>query len=145
MAETKPPMVRRVDAAQATLERFRDKSFKWGTRDCSRLVAHHLRLMGYKVKLPPAGSYGSLRGAKRALTAAGHETPTAAIDAFGFERIPPASAVAGDVIEWPSENELSALGIALGNGRMVAFHPEAAGATVLQPNQYITAWRVHPI
>lgn len=137
-------LLRRVEVAQGTLDRFRDKPFQWGTRDCSRMVAAHLRAMGYKVKLPPAGSYRSLRGATRALAAAGFGTVGEALDALGLLRIPPAAALPGDIIEWPSENHLAALGIAVGNGRMVGFHPDARGATVLQPVEFVSAWRVEP-
>jgi hypothetical protein len=139
------PMVRRRDAAQATLDKFKDKPFKWGVRDCSRMVAFHLRQLGYKVKLPPSGSYGTLLGAKRALKAAGFATVPEAIDAIGLERIAPAFATTGDLMEWPSENELAALGVVLGNGRMVAYHPNAAGAVVLQPIECIGAWRAVPL
>jgi hypothetical protein len=137
-------MIRRRDAAQATLDAFADKPFQWGTRDCSRLVAFHLRKLGYKVRLPASGSYRSLHGALKALKATGHATLGDALDALGLERIAPAAALVGDVMEWPSENDLAALGVALGNGRMVAYHPDAAGATTLQPVELIAAWRAAP-
>ena len=139
------PLMRRRDAAQSTLEKFRDKPFKWGVRDCSRLVAHHVRLLGYKVKLPASGSYGTMLGASRALTKAGFTSVGAALDALELARIAPAEAIVGDIIEWPSENSLAALGIALGNGRMVAYHPDAQGAAVLQPVEFLAAWRCAPL
>lgn len=135
-------MVRRRDAAQATLDKFQGQPFKWGVRDCARLAAFHLRLMGYQVKMPPSGSYGSLLGARKALAKAGYDDLPAALDALGLRRIPPAAAAVGDLIQWPSENELAALGVVLGNGRMLAYHPEAKGAAVLQPVQFVAAWRV---
>lgn len=140
----KQPLVRRRDVTQATLHRFRDKPFQMGTRDCVRMTAAHLRAMGYKVKLPPSGSYRTLRSATKALATAGFETIGAALDAMGLPRIPPAAALPGDVIELPSENNLAALAIALGNGRIVAYHPDMPGATVLQPLDFVTAWRVDP-
>ncbi|RSU58927.1 hypothetical protein BRX36_19880 [Sphingomonas sp. S-NIH.Pt1_0416] len=138
------PLVRRADAAQATLDRFKDKPFQWGTRDCARMVAAHLRSLGYKVKLPPSGSYRSIRSATKALTAAGFDTVGAALDAMGLERIAPVATIVGDIIEWPSENNLAALGVVMGNGRMLAYHPDAAGAVIVQPVEFVAAWRVEP-
>jgi hypothetical protein len=136
------PFVTRVAAAQATLDRYKDQPFEWGRFDCARMVAHLLRQAGYKPNLSAGGAYRSLLGAKRALKKAGYETLAEGLDALGLERIAPAAAVTGDIIEWPSENELAALGVALGNGRMVAYHPDAAGACVLQPVEFVAAWRV---
>lgn len=136
------PILKRRDAAQATLDRFKDVPFKWGKNDCVRLVAFHLRKLGINPKLANAGSYGSLLGAKRALARAGFATIAEAVDSLGFERITPAAAAVGDIIEWPAENELGALAIAVGNGRVVAYHQDAEGAAVLQLLQFVTAWRV---
>lgn len=140
-----PVLTRRRDAAQATLDKFRDQPFKWGVRDCSRVVAHHLRLMGHSVRLPPAGSYGSLLGAKRKLRDAGYASLAEALDAMGFERIAPAAALVGDIIQWPSETELDALAVMLTNGRIAAYHQDALGLAVLQPVEFIAAWRVEPV
>ena len=142
--ENRAPKIRRAKAAQATLDKFKDRPFAWGVRDCARLVAFHLRLCGYQVKLPPSGSYRTLLGARKALAKAGYGSIPEALDAFELDRITPAGAVAGDIIQWPSENDLAALGVALGNGRIVAYHPDAIGATILQPIETIAAWRVHP-
>jgi hypothetical protein len=136
--------VRRTAAAQATLDRFKDKPFKWGTRDCGRLVAFHLRQLGYKVKLPPSGSYGTLLGAKKTLKALGFASVPAALDSYGLERIAPAETVVGDIIQWPSENELAALAVVMGNGRVIAYHPHAEGAAVMELLEFVAAWRANP-
>lgn len=141
-APPKPEAQRRVDATQATLDRFKDVPFEWGRFDCVRMAAHLLRQAGYKPSLSAGGTYRSLLGAKKALKKAGFDTLADALDSLGLERITPAATVVGDIIEWPSENELAALGIALGNGRMVAYHPDSAGACVLQPVEFVAAWRV---
>jgi hypothetical protein len=136
------PMVNRVAAAQATLDRYKDIPFEWGRFDCARMVAHLLRQAGYRPNLSAGGAYRSLFGAKKALKKAGFDTLAEALDSLGLERISPAACVAGDIIQWPSENELAALGVALGNGRMIAYHPDASGAVVLQPVEFVAAWRV---
>jgi hypothetical protein len=42
----------------------------------------------------------------------------------------------------PGEDALDALVVALGNGRVLGWHPDAAGAEVLQPLAFESAWRV---
>lgn len=138
-------MVRRVAAAQATLDEFVGKPFRWGHSDCARLVAAHLRRMGYKVRVPAAGSYASPRSAMKALRARGHDTMAAAIDAVGLERIAPAEAVTGDIVQGASGDAFGALGIKLDNGRLLGFHEHAEGAAVLQEVGLQVAWRVSPI
>jgi len=137
------PLQRKVAAAQATLDRFKDRPFRFSRNDCVRMVAYHLRRLGHQVRLPAAGSYASARSARAALDARGFATLSEGIDALGFERIPPAAAVAGDIVELPGDG-LGSLNVALGNGRVVGFHQDAVGATVVQPIEWIAAWRVVP-
>lgn len=141
-------MVRRRDAAQATLDKFRSKPMRLGTRDCLRMMAHHLRLLGYSVRLPPAGSYKTVRGALRKLRELGHESLPAAIDSLGLPRITAAAAIVGDIVQVPwieaEDDPLCALMILLGNGRAVGYHQDAAGAEVLQPLTIVSAWRANP-
>lgn len=138
------PFQRKVAAAQATLDRFKDVPLRMGRNDCARMVAYHLRKLGHRVKLPPSGSYASVRSARREMTRLGHDTLEQALDSFGFERIPPAAAVAGDVLMLPGASDLGALTIAMGNGRVAGWHVDATGAVVLQPVEFVAAWRVEP-
>ena len=138
------PLEKRRDAAQATLDRFKGQPFQWGKFDCARLTAFHLRQMGYRPKMPAAG-YRTALSAKRAITKAGFVDLIAAMDAMGFPRIAPAATLVGDVIAWPSEHpEIGALGVQLGNGRTVAYHPHAPGAEVMEVKEWVAAWRVDP-
>jgi hypothetical protein len=61
-----------------------------------------------------------------------------------FERIAPAAAWPGDLIEIPAEerNPLGCFMVALTNGRAVGYVDGAIGAAVLQPLEYVAAWRV---
>lgn len=131
----------RTAAAQATLSRFLDQPFQWGKNDCGRLVAFHLRKLGYPVKLAKAGTYASALGARRALQRLGFSSLHEAVDSYGLARIPPAAAIIGDIIALPSDDGVGALGVALGNGRVLAYHQDAEGAVVIQPTEYVTAWR----
>lgn len=137
-----PEMIRRADAAQATLDRFKDRPFALGSFDCVRMVAFHLRQLGHTPPLSKGGSYTTLLGAKRALRRAGHASLAAALDALGFPPIAPAEALVGDVVQLPAEDELGALTIYVGNGRTLGYHQDVAGATVLQPLRFAGAWRV---
>lgn len=137
------PLERRAKAAQATLDSFRGKPFRWGSRDCGRMVSFHLRKLGVRVKAPPAGSYRSAFAAKRELNKLGFKSLAELLDAH-FERIPPAAALVGDVVEMPGADGLSGLAVALGNGRVVAYHEDCAGAEVVQPLMMSAAWRLLP-
>lgn len=135
-------MIARVEAAQATLEAVKARPFKLGTNDCARMTASHLRRMGRRVKLPPSGSYGTARGALKALKDRGFANLVEAMDSFGFERIAPAAALPGDVLAIPSASPIGCLVVALSNGRVCGFHEDVEGGCVLQPIEYVAAWRV---
>ncbi|MCH7863261.1 MAG: hypothetical protein IH998_16750 [Proteobacteria bacterium] len=138
---TDDPFIRRTNAAQATLDHWKTRPMQLGTSDCVRMTASHLRRLGHKVKLPASGSYRSVRSALKALNERGYSSLADALDAMGLERIAPASAIVGDILMLPAEDKLGALVVALGNGRVVGYHEEAIGAAVLQPIEYVTAWR----
>jgi len=138
---TDDPFIRRTRAAQATLDQWSIRSMRLGTADCVRMTASHLRRLGHTVKLPASGSYRTVRSALKALEARGHTSLADALDAMGLERIAPASAIVGDVLALPAEDKLGALVVALGNGRVVGYHADAIGAAVLQPLEYVAAWR----
>ncbi len=101
--------------------------------------------MGHQVRLPAAGSYASARSALKALRERGYETLGDALDAMGLERIAPAAALVGDIVQGASGDVLGALGVLLGNGRLLGFHEHAAGAAVLQQVAMAAAWRVVPL
>src|SRR3546814_12556028 len=109
-----PVMEARRRATQATADRFRDQPFTWGKNDCVRMVAFHLRKLGYRPKLAKAGSYSSALGAKRALARAGFETTGQALDALGIERIATAVAMLGDNVRTPGDRGVVGMGIMLG-------------------------------
>jgi hypothetical protein len=146
MAETEHALVRRAAATQATRDEWWERPHRYGLADCVRMTASHVRRLGHQVKLPPEGSYRGERTATLKLQARGWNSLAEAMDAHGFERIPPAAALVGDVIEMPGEpGGFTALTIALGNGRVLGWHPDAPkGACVMQPEQTLAAWRIDP-
>ena len=150
---TEHALVLRARAAQATLDEWRTRAFRLGEADCARLVASHLRRLGHQVKLPATRSYRTPRSAAAALRKLGFETVPSMLDALGLERISPAAALVGDVIQMPLEVEgervsdaLAALTVAMGNGRVLGWHPDApSGAVVMQPLAMVAAWRANPV
>ncbi|NOW44114.1 hypothetical protein FHW96_000241 [Novosphingobium sp. SG751A] len=149
---TEHSLILRARAAQATLDEWKVRAFRLGEADCARLTASHLRRLGHRIKLPPARSYRTVKSAEAALDKLGLTTMADALDALGFERIAPAAALVGDIIQMPGDpdgvaasDRLAALTVALGNGRVVGWHPDApGGAVVMQPLDMVMAWRVEP-
>jgi hypothetical protein len=136
-------LLARTEIAQATLDRFKGHPLTYGRHDCVQMAAFHLRASGYRVLLSKGGRYRSAIGAVRALRRAGYQDLFGALDDLGLVRIAPAAAIVGDIVALPSEEEiLPALTIALGNGRVIGWHPDAEGAAVLQPLAFEAAWRV---
>lgn len=136
------PLVKRKKATDATIERFRGKAFAWGSVDCAKMVAFHLKQLGHKVRLSKAGPYKTARGAKGALKRLGYDTLPEAMDGHGFERIAPAFALVGDVVSFDADHEIGALGIVVGNGNMLAFHEAQELPVVMTMGKILTAWRV---
>ncbi len=140
----KDALVLKRDAAQATLDHFSTRKFRLGHADCIRMAVFHLRKLGYKVALPSTGSYATIRSAQRELAKRGYKTVADAMDGLHLERISPAAALAGDIIEMPAEHPLGALAVCVGNGRIVGWADDG-GAAVLQPLEYAgVAWRAVP-
>ena len=134
--------IRRQQAAQAAVDRFKGQPWELGKNDCVRLAAFVLRRMGHRPQLGKAGSYSTGAGALRALKRAGFDTLAEALDALGLERVPPADARVADIVMVPGEAPLDgALMIAVGNGRVLGFHEQSLQGEVLQPTAFIGAWR----
>lgn len=136
------PLIRRQQAVQATVNRFRGRSFAFGSVDCAKVTAFHLKQLGHKVRLSKAGQYKTLVGAQRALRRLGYETLTDAMDGHGFARIAPAACLLGDVVSFPCDHPIGALGIVVGNGNMMAFHELHESPVFMTMGQIDTAWKV---
>lgn len=134
--------IRRQQAAQAAVDRFKGQPWELGKNDCVRLAAFVLRRMGHRPQLGKAGSYSTGAGALRALKRAGFDTLAEALDGLGLQRIPAADARVADIVMVPGEAPLDgALMIAVGNGRLLGFHEDSAIGEVLQPTRFVAAWR----
>lgn len=138
-------MIRRRDAAQAAVARFRDARFAWGVNDCARLAAFTLRKLGYRPPMPRAGSYRTLLAARKALKAAGFADLPDALDALALPRLTLAYALPGDVVAVPGEEGLTALWISVGNGRVLGWHQDSELCSIIQPTfADAVVWRADP-
>lgn len=136
-------MIRRQQAAQAAVDRFKGQPWELGKTDCVRLAAFVLRKMGHRPRLGKAGSYSTKLGAVRALKRAGYDSLAAALDALGLERIAPAAARVADIVMMPGEGPFDgALTVAVGNGRVLGFNEAVGTAEILQPMEFVGAWRL---
>lgn len=124
------------------MERFRDREFGWGSVDCAKMVAFHLKQLGHKVRLSKAGQYKTAASAVAALKRLGYTTLPDAMDGHGFPRIAPAAALIGDVVSFASDHEIGALGIVVGNGNMMAFHELHALPVIMSMGRIDTGWKV---
>lgn len=135
-------VLERHAALTATLEKFRDKPFEFGTNDCIQMARFHARKMGHK--LPGTGEYSTLVGAQRALRKQGVDSLEALLDKF-FTRITPAAALPGDLllVRGPDEPESSMGTVVLSVGKKCIgwheTHPEMAVMTI---TEYLAAWRL---
>jgi len=134
----------RVTRTQRTIDEFYGQPFSWGNADCGILAGRHLENLGFTTLLSKARKYSTELGARRAMKALGCSTMEEFIDAYGFERIPPAMALPGDVIGFPGgddEAPWTALGVMIDAGEnLIGF---ANGAVMRGPSHICTvAWRV---
>lgn len=132
-------ILNRVVATDKTVAKYSRATFKWGQRDCARMVAAHLRHMGHNPGLAKARSYSNELGALRALKELGFDSLEAALDAR-FERIAPSAALPGDIISMDSDGQLSALAVRLSNNAVL--HSLQGGFAVSVPLAFKAAWRV---
>ncbi|MGN5373295.1 DUF6950 family protein [Sphingomonas hankookensis] len=134
-------LVERRDVTQATMDHFAAKPFDWAkAATCVHLVRQHVRAMGHRV--PPVPRFRSALTARAALKSRGWNDLAAMMDAV-LPRILPSEVLVGDVVEMPGEGDaFGALGIAVGNGRVLGYSSGYAGLTVMQPQTVPTAaWR----
>ncbi|MDQ2764754.1 MAG: hypothetical protein M3Y22_15155 [Pseudomonadota bacterium] len=135
--------IRRRQVATDAIARFRGVPLAFGTADCARLGTFVLYGMGHRSPLAQAMRYRTAGGAGRALRKRGFDTLLAAIDSIGLGRIPPAAALPADLIMLPGEDVFGgSLTMAVGNGRVLGYHEDMPGAEILQPAEYLAAWRL---
>lgn len=136
----KPTLIRRQQAVEATMAKYRHRKFDWKSKaTCLHMASFHLRRMGRKPpKLPQVGS---LLAAKKALKERGWKTVADMLDGIGLERIPPASMLLGDLAMLKSADGMGSIVVSAG-GKVIGWHDDDAGMVVMEPLQIEAAWRV---
>lgn len=134
-------LLKRQKATRATIDHFGNKSFAWGSVDCGKMVAFHLKRLGHTVRLSKAGPYKTALGARGALKRMGYSNLIEAMDGTGLVRIPYASALIGDIVSFASDEAIGALGVAVGNGNMLAFHESHEFPVVMTMGRIDFAWK----
>lgn len=134
----------RVTATQKTVDAFLGKDFEWGVADCAILAATHVENFGHETVRNKARKYTTALGAKRAMKLLGVNSMEDFVDAYGFERVPPAATLPGDLVAFPGGEEgaeWSALGVVVDAGEhLIGF---ALGKCLKGPTRLCTAaWRV---
>ena len=141
-------LVQRRDATQKTLDAFKDRPFEWWLVDCGMgLAATHLRNLGIDPRIERFRRYSTEAGAYRSLKRAGFSDLDGVMDdLLGIDaRIHPARTLVGDVLAFREIGGRFALTVAVGNGRVLGFHPATRTCIVCQPdfNSAVSvAWKV---
>lgn len=147
---TRTILERRVDAAQATVDKFRGVAFDPGKVDCVQVAKFHLRTLGRPMKFGVPLSYKTLNQGRAVLRRLGFASIGEGFSSL-YPEIAPAEALVGDLVELVAlEDEatkgLGAIVIYLGNNAVFGFHEVATGGTVMRINEPgsdrpLRAWR----
>jgi hypothetical protein len=137
-----PEPVRRRDATNATIERYKGKAFDWGKGvTCVHLTRAHLRNMGRRP--PSVPRFRSALAAKRAMAERGWSDVPEMLDSL-LPRIAPAQAVLGDVMALEGEGGMGAICICAGPRRAFGWFEGEEKPVMVEPDmaKVIGAWRV---
>ena len=115
----KPDLIRRQDATQRTLDRYRPKVFDWRTGiTCVHLARFHLKAMGHSV--PTVPRIRSALAARRALQDRGWDSVTAMLDSM-LPRIAPAQMLLGDLAAVPGSDGFDSILICAGPQKVMGW------------------------
>ena len=138
----------RKRAAQACIDRFNQRPYKPGIRDCPRLVLYNLHRLHVPVPFAAKLKWKSESDGLRVLKGLGFANLIDAVDALGLPRIAPAMARLGDIIALPTDHKVGALSVAVGNGRVLGFTDHSPNGEIIEQLEFLTdalgpcAWRV---
>lgn len=138
-----PDLVRRQEAAMATLAKYRGRAFDWKTgQTCIHMARFHLRRMGHRPE--PLPRIRGLIGARKALDARGWQTCADVLDALLLPRIPAAAMLPGDIAFRSSEDGLGGLLVCAGAHKLMGWFENAPGFVVMDMSfdQVEACWRV---
>lgn len=139
---TMPDLIRRQQATEKTLARYRGKAFDWRSGvTCVHLARFHLRAMGHRP--PTVPRVRSLLAARRALESRGWADCAAMLDAM-LPRIAPAEMLMGDLAVLSDPDGVGAIFICAGPHKLLGWREDAPALVVLDVNldELDGAWRV---
>lgn len=123
-----PPLIRRRDATQRTLNRFRGVNFDWSGVTCAHLAHAHLSEMGHDV--PNIPQFDTALGAARALQSLGWDSVSDMLDSL-LPRIAPASMLLGDLALIKGAGGLDAIFICAGPLKVFGWRDDAPDLVLL--------------
>lgn len=136
--------IRRFEATNKTLAKYRSKAFDWHGASCIHLVRSQAINMGHR-GLPQLPAFRSATGALTALRGRGCESLTELMDRH-FARITPAQMMLGDVASLPGDGgPFPALVLFDGLHSLLGWHdsaPDAVRAIKDAIAAVDTAWRL---
>lgn len=141
MARKKKPLLKRHEALEATMERYRYRPFDWGTgATCIHMLRFHLKKMGHRVAAVP--KLDGPVAAKRELKKRGFASVEEMLDDL-LEPIPVAAMLPGDVSVVPDDSGLGAVYISLGSTAIGYAEGIEGMALFTEPGRvFQKAWRV---
>lgn len=143
-----PELIRRQAAAQAVKDHYDGQVLDYRERDCGRMAAMSLKLLGWKPRWSRFTGYSTELGARRKLLNAGFKDLPAVLDDLGLPRLKsPMWALPGDILGFPSEGDWTTLGVVMGNGNFLAASSAMVfGVGGLPPAilQQAVAWQATP-
>lgn len=136
-----PVLVRRRNATQRTLNRYRGADFDWSSLTCVHLAHYHLSEMGHV--LPSIPDFDSAIGAARALQERGWSSVADMLDEY-LPRIAPASMLLGDLALIKGAGGLDAIFVCAGPLKVFGWREDAPDLVVLDVSfgDLEGAWRV---
>lgn len=142
----KPDLIRRKEALERTLARYRGKRFRPGSGDCVQLARTHLLAMGH-VRVPKARAYRTVAAGIAELKRFGCANLGDMVGKL-LPEIAPAAVLPGDVALVAAEPdaplaELGSLVLALGGVKYAGWHPDSPVLAVIEieADKIDKAWR----
>jgi len=133
---------RRVNATQATRDRFFDKPFDWSkSATCVHMLRFHAAQMGHD--MPKVPEFRTAIGAKKALKGMGFDGIEEMMNYF-FVPITPSFMLTGDIMAVPGDAGFSALMVRGSVDKFLGWHEDAEGCTILACDMAAAtgAWRL---
>lgn len=138
-----PDLIRRRDATQNTLNKFKGEVFDWSKGvTCVHLARFQLLRMGHKPQKLP--SIRSALTARRELDSRKWADCGDMLDAQGLPRIPPAMMLLGDLAMLPDADGFGAIFVCVGPHKAMGWREDAPALVVLDLDfaQFSASWRL---